>query len=120
MRENTPMGATQRMIPEVRRIIAWKAEAARSARGSRWRGGRPAMLRPTRMAKKMMESIFASEAASTMLTGTMSRRRSTGEVTTVRSGSCRVSAAPRSAPAPGLTRLTRTSPVRTARKLVAR
>ena len=35
----------------------------------------------------MMESIFASEAASKTLAGTMSRSSSTGELTTVRSGS---------------------------------
>ena len=76
------------------------------------------MLMPTTIEKKMIESMLGLAAAETMLSGTMSRIRSTGDWMTVRSGIFSTSAPTRSAPSPGRIVFTSTSPTRQAARLV--
>ena len=79
IRANTPIGATKRIMPPVRRIIASKADSKKPSSGPRCDCCNVLIVMPRTMEKKMMASIFASAAAAKTFSGTMSRIRSTGD-----------------------------------------
>ena len=114
---STPSGAS-RITPPVRTIIISKKSSTPSRRRSRWFSGSLVIATPTTSAKKMIASMSPSTIARTGLVGINRKMISAMLLGVSSSGSsCEIEPV-RSAPTPGRMRLTRTSPVTIASRLV--